>query len=125
MATGILNVAHMMRKALNTLDYRLMDHGERVAYIVYRMCESTGKYSTEQLTKICYLSMFHDIGAYQTEILDPLDNVSSSFGFEVLNTHTHAIYSYIFFREHEFFSEYADALLYHHFVQEKLELTDC
>ncbi len=125
MGNKIINVAHMMRKALNTLDYRLMDHGERVAYIILKMFQADGEYTPEQLTKISYMGMFHDIGAYQTEVLDPLDDISSTFGFEIKHTHHHAVYSYLFFKEHGFFEEFCDALTYHHFVYEKLKNSAC
>lgn len=115
----------MMRRALNTLDYRLIDHGERVAYIVLKLFEKDVNYSHEQLVKICYLTLFHDIGAYKTEDLDALTNSDSLFQFEVAQTIHHSIYGFLFLKEHEFFEEFADAVLFHHLFYDKLLETDC
>ncbi len=125
MSKKIINVANMMRKALNTLDHRLVDHGERVAYMMLKMSQADGSYTCEQLAKICYLSMFHDIGAYETERLDSLDSTSKNFKFEVVGTHRHAVYSYVFFKEHPFFDEFSDGVLYHHVTRDKLSTSDC
>ncbi len=119
----IISVSHMMRRALNTLDYKLMDHGERVAYILFKMSE--GEYTDEQITKICYIGLFHDIGAYQTEQLDSLSDIFSTFSFEVGDYIPHSVYSYLFLGEHSFFEEFVDALLFHHVIDAKIEDSDC
>ncbi len=120
----INNVFNMMRRALNTLDYQLMDHGERVAYMLLCMYEDEDV-SNEELVKICHMGMLHDIGAYQTEMLDSLINSSDTFNFEVANTLSHSVYSYLFLNKHQFFSQMADAVLFHHFPYNKLLQTDC
>ncbi len=125
MSNKINNVFNMMRRALNTLDYQLMDHGERVAYLLLNMYEADGDCTDEQLVKICHLGIFHDIGAYQTEMLDSLVSSSSAFNFEVANTLSHSVYGYMFLKRLEFFDEYADAVLFHHFSYDKLSASDC
>ncbi len=114
-----------MRRVFNTLDYQLMDHGDRVAYIVLQLYKCDNTLSNEQLSKICYLSMFHDIGAYQTEPLDSLTDKTSHFSFELKNTLPHSVYSYLFFQEYPCFQDYAHGLLYHHFPYQKLLKSDC
>lgn len=121
----ITDVVSMMRRALNTLDYRLIDHGERVAYLVYKILQKDPQYSELQLLKICYLTLFHDIGAYKTEDLDSLSGADTLFQFEISNTMKHSIYGYLFLQQHEFFQDYADAVLFHHFFYEKLLNSDC
>ncbi len=125
MSQKIHDVFNMLRRALNTLDYQLMDHGERVAYILLNMYEADEKYTDEQLVKICYLGIFHDIGAYQTEMLDSLVNTSNAFNFEVSNTLSHSIYSYLFLKKQTFFDEFVNAVLFHHFPYSRLNDTDC
>ncbi len=124
MSAKINDVFNMLRRALNTLDYQLMDHGERVSYLLLNMYEGEG-YKAEQLVKISYLGIFHDIGAYQTELLDSLINTENAFNFEVANTLSHSVYSYMFLKRQDFFEEYVDAILFHHFPYKKLCETDC
>lgn len=126
MSFPITGVSHMLRRALNTLDYRLMDHGERVAYIVYNLFKADGIYSSQQLKEICYLSLFHDIGAYKTEFIDSmLVDTDESLEFEIRNVFSHSAYSYLFLKNFTFVQKYVDAILFHHFTYPKLELTDC
>lgn len=125
MNAPIRGVAHMMRRALNTLDYRLMDHGERVAYILFQFFEADGIYTPAQLKEICYLGMFHDIGAYKTELVDSLVDSNTLFRFEIGQTMPHSIYSYLFLKECDFFEEFIDAILFHHFPYSRLLKTDC
>ncbi len=121
----ITDIASMMRRALNTLDYRLIDHGERIAYLVWKILEHTNCYTREQLLQITYLALFHDIGAYKTEDLDSLSSTDTLFQFEIGNTIEHSISGYLFLRQHEFFVEYADAVLYNHFYYDRLVESRC
>lgn len=125
MSFPIHGVAHMVRRALNTLDYRLMDHGERVAYLVLGMLQEEGGYTPAQLCEICYLTMFHDIGAYKTEVIDSLMDTGKLFSFEITSALNHSAYSYLFLRNFSFLREYVDAVLFHHFTYPKLLESDC
>lgn len=120
-----IDVISIVRRALNTLDYRLMDHGWKVGYFVYNMLKDDERYDKTQLAKICYVTLFHDIGAYKTENLDSLSCTKEVFDFEVKNTMPHSINGYLFLNEYEFFQEYADVILYHHFTYGKLLESDC
>ncbi len=125
MNSQILCVASMLNRALNTLNYRLMDHCNRVGYLTLKMSQAENRFNDIQLTQISFLAMLHDIGAYQTETLDTLDDPAKVFNYEVKNSIEHSIYSYLFLKEYEFFSEYVDAVLFHHFFYEKLNKSDC
>ncbi len=125
MSKHIKSITRMMRRVLNTLDYHLMDHGDRVAYLVLQMYKSDSDVNTEELSKICYLSMFHDIGAYQTESLNSLTDHTDHFSFELKNTLAHSVYSHIFFSEYKFFQGFCEGLLFHHFPYQKLIKSDC
>ncbi len=125
MSKHIKSITRMMRRVFNTLDYHLMDHGDRVAYIVLQMFKSDNNLTQAQLSKICYLSMFHDIGAYNTETLDSLCEHSDHFRFELKNSIRHSIYSYMFFDNYKCFQRYTDGLLFHHFPYQELIKSDC
>lgn len=120
-----INVISIMRRALNTLDYRLMDHGWKVGYFVYHLLKDEEQYSKEQLVKICYIALLHDIGAYKTEDLDSLSHTNDVFDFEIKNTMDHSIYGYLFLDAYEFFQEFSDIILYHHFTYDRLMETEC
>lgn len=123
----ITNVVTMLRRALNMLDYRLIDHGERVAYLIWKLFEHDPSFTKIDRVKMCYLALFHDIGAYKTELLDSLTEAhdESLFSFEMTNTLEHSVYGYLFLRSHAYFKEYACAILFHHFTYPKLLETDC
>ncbi len=120
-----IDVISIMRRALNTLDYRLMDHGWKVGYIIYHLLKDDPQYSKTQLVKICYTALLHDIGAYKTEDLDSLSHTNDVFDFEVKNTMEHSIYGYLFLKEYEFFNEFSDLVLFHHFTYGRLLESDC
>lgn len=67
MKNQAIDIIGIMRRALNTLDYRLMDHGWKVGYFIYNLLKDDKRYDETQLVKICYIALFHDIGAYKTE----------------------------------------------------------
>ena len=57
----------LMRDILKLIHPRLMEHGSRVAYMVYKMLEDKGGYEEFELADIVMLVTLHDIGAYKTE----------------------------------------------------------
>ncbi len=121
----VKNIAQMMRKALNTLDYRLMDHGERVAYLVLKQLQQSETCCDKALLEACYLSMFHDIGAFKTEHLNSLSDINTLFSFELKHALEHATYSYLFLKNFSFLKGHADAILYHHVPYDVLKTTEC
>ncbi len=125
MSQYVKSISRMMRRILNTLDYRLMDHGDTIAYLVLEMAKNDPFFNDEDISKISYLAMFHDIGAYETEDLDSLCDSTNYFQFELQGFIPHSVYSYIFFSAYDSFKDYADALLYHHFPYQKLLTSDC
>lgn len=102
------NAISIIRKALNLIDPRLIDHGERVAYTVYKMLTFENKYSKEQIINIVILALLHDIGAYKTEEIDNMVQ------FETKNIWQHSIYGYLFIKKLSPLSNLADSILYHH-----------
>ena len=57
----------LMQNTLRLIHPRLVDHGARVAYMVYKMLEDTGTYEEFELADIVMVAALHDIGAYKTE----------------------------------------------------------
>lgn len=121
----VIDIISVMRRALNTLDYRLMDHGWKVGYFIYNLLKDDERYDEKQLVKICFTALFHDIGAYKTEELDSLSNTNDVLQFEIIDTMEHSIYGYLFLNEYEFFQEFSDVLLYHHFTYGRLLESEC
>lgn len=114
------DVMMVLSRALNLLDYRIIDHGQRVAYIVHKMLLKENKYSTEELHKICFLCALHDIGAFKTEEIDSLSDISDLNSFELKNTLPHSLYGYLFLKNFSILKDYSEAILYHHYPFEKL-----
>lgn len=113
------NTIEIIRRTLNMIDVRLIDHGERVSFIIYKMLQYNGKHTEREIIDICILAMFHDVGAYKTEEIDDL------FAFESNNVWGHSIYGYLFLKELSPLSNFADSILFHHTDYNKLENIDC
>ena len=101
-------IINILEKSLNFVDARLMDHGKRVAYRVYRMLEPQNKYDEKMLRDICVLAMLHDIGAYKTEEIDKMAV------FEELVVWEHSVYGYLFLKYFSPLKDLSQAILFHH-----------
>ena len=123
---NIVNVLDILSRTLNCIDIRLVDHGQRVAYIVRQMLRQQGKYTEEQQREICIVTMLHDIGAYKTE------EINDMVVFESKAVLDHSIYGYLFLKNLSPLSNLAEIILYHHinygrygdFLSDQLELAD-
>ena len=100
-------VITMVRRALNLVDRRLVDHGMKVALVLSDMMMAEGRLDHDTMRKLRLLALFHDIGAYRSEDIDKL------LQFETQNIWAHAIYSYLFLRDF-FPDDLARIVLYHH-----------
>ncbi len=109
------NVMHIVKKTLNLIDDRLINHGERVSYLMYKMLSFEGIYTREKILQITITSMLHDIGAYKIEELNDM------LMFETRNVWRHSVYGYLFLKYLSPLSEYADMVLYHHLDFSKLK----
>lgn len=109
----------IIKTTLNLVDKRLVEHGERVAYILYKMLKYENKYKESQIMDICMLGIFHDIGAYKTEEIDDL------IQFETKKVWNHSIYGYLFIKNMTPLKNIADAILYHHLDYDKFKYFDC
>lgn len=127
---GMQSVFHIMQKTLNLVDYRLVDHGERVAYILLKMLECKIKKEgvlpyQDDLPHICLLAALHDIGAYKTETISSLADLSQFIQFEVGDVIQHSVFGYLFLKIFLPDTDYHDIVLYHHMRYDKLLQSDC
>lgn len=98
----------LIRDALKLYDRRLMDHGSKVAYYVYKMLQFKGGYEEYELADIIFLVTLHDIGAYKTEKIDDM------LRFETKDYKPHAIFGFLFMRGLSSVGEMAKVILHHH-----------
>lgn len=108
----------IVRNTLNLVDGRLVDHGERVAFLLHQMLLESKRYTELEKTKICILGIFHDIGAYKTDEIDKMVQ------FETEDALDHSIYGYLFLKYFTPMEEMAEAILYHHFAFDHYEKDD-
>jgi len=101
-------VINIMQKTLNYVDSRLINHGTRVAYLIFKTLKPQNKFDDKQLRDICILAMLHDIGAYKTEEIDKM------VIFETVNVWEHSIYGYLFLKYFSPLKELSPAILFHH-----------
>ena len=101
-------VIDIMEKTLNHVDARLVDHGKRVAYLLYKVLEGQHKYDNKKMRDICVLAMLHDVGAYKTEEIDKM------VIFETIDVWEHSIYGYLFLKYFSPLREMAPIILFHH-----------
>lgn len=112
------DVILILKRMLNKLDPRLVDHGERVAYLCIKLMQSMGV-ANEKYLHVAKLALFHDIGAYKT------DEIDSLLGFESKDVWEHAIYGYLFLSRMSPLIENSDCILYHHLPYHQLLKTGC
>ena len=82
----------IIHKAINSVDSRLFNHGEQVAYIMMNLLKADGNYSDEEILEICAISVFHDIGAYKVAERDKLVHIDTISPFD------HAVYGALFIK---------------------------
>lgn len=106
-----------VNETLRRIDARLVDHGERVAFIACELMEYGGLELEE--STLLLLGVFHDIGAYKTDEIDRMVE------FETKNVWNHSMYGYLFLKYLTPLHEMAEAILYHHTPWSELEKIDC
>jgi len=102
------DITAILETTLNLVDRRLIDHGKRVAYLVYQALKLRGGLSESHVRDICLLATIHDIGAYKTDEIDKM------LEFETKDVWPHSIYGYLFVKYLSPLSYLAPVLLFHH-----------
>lgn len=110
----------LMRDTLKLVHPRLMDHGSKVAYMVYKMLEEKGGYEEFELADIVMLVTLHDIGAYKTEA----GVLNDMLRYESRDSRAHTIYGYLFFKYLSPLEELSKVIMYHHMDYEQLKSVD-
>ncbi|MBU9743247.1 HD domain-containing phosphohydrolase [Diplocloster agilis] len=109
------HIHNIVRRALNRVDDRLVDHGERVAYLVMHMLLEEGSCDARTIRNVSFVALLHDIGAYKTEEIDNM------LRFEIEQSWNHSIYGYLFLKYLSPFRSYAPVVLFHHTPYVELE----
>lgn len=102
------DIYYIMRDVVKCLDAKVMNHGARTSYILYRMLQCMNKYEMYELAEFAFLATMHDIGAFRT------DDASDQLTYETKDVMPHSIYGYLFLLYLTPFKERAKILLYHH-----------
>lgn len=110
----------LMRNTLRLIHPRLMDHGSRVAYMVYKMLEGKSTYEEFELADIVMAATLHDIGAYKTEA----GVLNDMLRYESRDSRAHTIYGYLFFKYLSPVEDLAKVIMYHHMDYEQLRKID-
>lgn len=100
----------VIHRTINSVDKRLLNHGEQVAYIMLNLLKAEGNYSDEEILKICTISIFHDIGAYKVAERDKLVEIDTVDPFD------HAVYGALFIKYFSPLSDLYNVVLTHHFT---------
>lgn len=108
-----LSIIRALDETLQRIDKRLMEHGERVAFVACEIAEA-GQLPLDKKT-LFLLCVFHDIGAYKT------DDINKLLEFETQNVRNHAVYGYLFLKYMTPLGKMAQAVLHHHDTWEEIE----
>ena len=101
-------VITVIRRGLNRIDSRLIDHGVKVMLVLQDMLKADGCQDETLFKNMSILALLHDVGAYRTE------DINNLIKFEIGNVWEHSIYGYLFLREFTPLGEWAKIVLYHH-----------
>ena len=112
------SIIEIIRRSLSYIDPRLMEHGERVAYIASEIIRDREDEHALDPKHLFLLSLLHDIGAYKTE------EIGNMLLFEMQDVQEHAVYGYLFLNHAANFGDHAKAVLYHHTEYAALEKLD-
>ena len=83
------DIYNIMRDVLKCLDPRIVNHGQRTAYILYSMLRDTNRYEMYELAEFAMTAVFHDIGAFETNVDD------ETLNYEAKDCMPHSIYGYL------------------------------
>lgn len=111
----------LLYNAYNIVDRNLLAHGQRVAYIMLEVLQANPFLMENvpvSLHECLGLIVFHDIGAYKTDLVRSIDQ---------LDTHhmsNHSIYGYLFTKYISPFTDLAEVILYHHTGDRRVNTLD-
>lgn len=115
---SLKDILLVIQKALNSIDNRLLGHGEKVAYIMYKLLRCHGGYTEEEIVRITALAVFHDIGAYKVEERKEILEI------DLDKPMNHAAYGYLFIKHFSPLSDLAEIVLGHHLFPKDIKNID-
>lgn len=88
---SLKNILVVIQRTLDSMDERMVGHGEEVAYIMYKLLKASNNYSEDEILRLTQIAMFHDIGAYKVEERDKLVDIDLEKPMDhyLLNTSRH------------------------------------
>lgn len=104
----MINTINILRRSFMYQDARLTHHGERVAYILWKLLLDNPYYTRPEKQIVFLLGLFHDIGAYREAEIDTM------LSFDDQDSIEHSIFGYLLLKNFSPLAEYADCILYHH-----------
>lgn len=110
----------LMRDILKLIHPRVIEHGSRVAYMVYMMLKEKRWYEEFELADIVMVATMHDIGAYMTEA----GRINDMLRYESRDSMAHSIYGYLFLKYLSPVPELSKIIMYHHTDYEHLQKVD-
>ena len=110
------DVITIIHRTINSIDDRLLEHGEQVAYIMMNLLKERGINDKDEIIDLCTISMFHDIGIHKVSEVKDLLSVDSFSPFE------HAIYGALFIKYFSPLSKLYKVVLGHHFTYKYIKL---
>lgn len=108
------DIFYVICDILKTLDPKVMNHGYRTAYLVYKMLQCKGKYEDFEMADLCMVAALHDIGTYKTDYL------SDHLRYESRDSKPHSIYGHMFLLYLTPLKDMSELILYHHTDHDKL-----
>lgn len=111
---SLKNILIVIQRTLDSVDDRMIGHGEEVAYIMYKLLEASNKYSQEEMLRMTILAMFHDIGAYKVEERARLVDI------DLDKPMAHAVYGSLFIKYFSPLSDLSPMILGHHLYAKDL-----
>ncbi|MEG1163542.1 MAG: HD domain-containing protein, partial [Anaerovoracaceae bacterium] len=115
---GPEEVIMLCANTLKAYDTRLVDHGNRVAYIADSLCRSLYKNNEIDEKALLLLALFHDVGAYKTNEIDKMVTFDCEDVFE------HSLYGYLFLKYFSPLGDMGAVILNHHCSNEEYEKKD-
>lgn len=116
---GIINNKDIYRiifRSLNLVDESIMEHGQIVGYIFYKMLDYQNKFFLQELIDYTTIGVLHDIGLYKSADLETIHLE------ETRHVWRHSIYGYLFLKYLSPLGEKAEVVLYHHLDYTKYQL---
>lgn len=112
---SLKNILVVIQRTLDSMDERMVGHGEEVAYIMYKLLKASNNYSEDEILRLTQIAMFHDIGAYKVEERDKLVDI------DLEKPMAHAVYGSLFIKYFSPLSDLSPVILGHHMFPKDLD----